>query len=139
MYLIQASESGHLLRMPAAVPAEIQEQIAGAMSNVTAPRSRIMSSKSLVIEPPLGSQSFPSPHKTSPRLARSLADDITYAWDVTPAEKFDADQQFDILDPQKNGFVEGEVAARYMLKFRLQPEDLAHIWSVRPVFDMGKL
>lgn len=139
MYLIQVSESGNLPLIPVVVPTEIQKQIAEAMSNITAPGSRVTSSKSLVVQPPLGSQSSPSPRNALPRLPRSVAEDISYAWDVSPAEKFEADHQFDTLDPQKNGFVQGEVAAKYMLRFRLQPEDLAHIWSVKAMFESGHL
>jgi epidermal growth factor receptor substrate 15 len=139
MYLIQTSESGRLPLIPAAVPAEIHEQIAGAMSKATAPESRIIKSKSLVIDPSVVSRSFPSRRKSLPQLPRPLIEDVSRTWDVTHTEKLDADHQFDILDPQKNGFVEGEVAAKYMLRFRLQPEDLAHIWSVKVVFDNGIL
>lgn len=137
MYLIQGSEAGHISLIPAAVPPEIHQQIAGTMSGVSAPNYQMIASKAL-IEPPVVSQSSAnlvnSTQKSLPLLPRT--ENISHAWDVTPAEKFDADQRFDILDPQKRGTVEGDVAAKYMLRFRLQPEDLAHIWSVKAVFDM---
>jgi hypothetical protein len=143
MYLIQVSESGLLPLIPPAVPAEIQEQIAGAMSSVTAPGYRMTPSRS-PIEPPIVSQSsanlaVPSTRKSLPRLPGPETEDISGAWDVTPVEKFDADQQFDILDPHKNGIVEGDVVAKYMLRFQLQPDDLAHIWLVKAVFSHGSL
>lgn len=131
MYLIQGSEAGHIPLIPAVVPPEIHQQIAGTMSGVSAPNYQMIASKAL-IEPPVVSQSSAnlvnSTQKSLPLLPRT--ENISHAWDVTPAEKFDADQRFDILDPQKRGTVEGDVAAKYMLRFRLQPEDLAHIWDL---------
>jgi hypothetical protein len=134
MYLVHLCESGHLPLIPTAVPAEIQEQIARTMSTVTAPIHRAMSKslakdKLVVTRPPAISAVSPSHESSAPSSA-------SRAWDVTPAEKFDADQQFDMLDPQKSGVIEGDTAARYMLRFRLRPEDLAHIWLVPLALDI---
>ena len=50
------------------------------------------------------------------------------AWDVTPAEKANADQFFDTLDVQKRGFIEGDVAVPFMIDSKLPEDDLALIW-----------
>lgn len=126
MYLVHLCESGHLPLIPTTVPAEIQEQIARAMSTVTAPVHQKSPAKDkLVVTRPTSISAVSSSHESSARSSASRA------WDVTPAEKFDADQQFDMLDHQKSGVVEGDAAAKYMLRFRLRPEDLAHIWLVQ--------
>lgn len=49
-------------------------------------------------------------------------------WDVTPAEKANADQFFDTLDKQRRGYIEGEVAVPFMLESKLPGEVLAQIW-----------
>lgn len=123
MYLIQAFESGCLRTTPNIVPDEICEQIARAMSSGPSSKSSATELSALP-----HSSSTLATRKSLPRLPRLPPEDPILAWDVTPAEKFDADQRFDILDPQHNGFVEGDVAAKYMLRFRLPAEDLAHIW-----------
>ena len=52
------------------------------------------------------------------------------AWDVSPTEKASSDRLFDILDWQKRGYIEGEVAAPFMLGSKLPGEILAQIWYV---------
>ncbi|KAF5381294.1 hypothetical protein D9615_008336 [Tricholomella constricta] len=54
----------------------------------------------------------------------------TLEWDVNPIEKATADQLFNSLDLQKTGYVDGEVAANFMLGYEVQPEDLSHIWYI---------
>lgn len=49
-------------------------------------------------------------------------------WDVTAEEKASSDNFFDSLDPQRRGFIEGDVAVPFMLESRLQGEDLAQVW-----------
>ena len=49
-------------------------------------------------------------------------------WDVTPAEKSNADSFFDTLDTQKRGFIEGDVAVPFMLQSKLSDDILAQIW-----------
>lgn len=51
-------------------------------------------------------------------------------WDVTSAEKANADSFFDELDPQRRGYIEGDVAVPFMLKSNLPGEDLAQVWYV---------
>ncbi|KAF8078166.1 hypothetical protein FPV67DRAFT_38614 [Lyophyllum atratum] len=60
-------------------------------------------------------------------------------WDVTPAEKTNADKFFDDLDPQRRGYIEGEVAVPFMLKSNLPGEDLARVWDLADINNDGKL
>ena len=79
--------------------------------------------------PPLSSpaaiQSSPS---TQPSPAFSGQLSSPHAWDVTAAEKSQSDLFFDILDPQKRGFLDGRVAVPFMLKFKLSVQLLSQIW-----------
>lgn len=50
------------------------------------------------------------------------------AWDVTPAEKANADKFFDTLDTHKLGYIEGDVAVPFMIDSKLPEDDLALIW-----------
>ncbi|RDB21022.1 Epidermal growth factor receptor substrate 15-like 1 [Hypsizygus marmoreus] len=61
------------------------------------------------------------------------------AWDVTPTEKANADRFFDDLDPQRRGYIEGDVAVPFMLKSNLPGEDLARVWDLADVNNDGKL
>lgn len=49
-------------------------------------------------------------------------------WDITPEEKAASDNFFDDLDPQRRGFIEGDIAVPFMLESRLEGEDLAQVW-----------
>ncbi|KAG5645048.1 hypothetical protein DXG03_007227 [Asterophora parasitica] len=60
-------------------------------------------------------------------------------WDVTHAEKANSDKFFDELDPQRRGFIEGEVAVPFMLKSNLPGEDLARIWDLADINNDGML
>jgi epidermal growth factor receptor substrate 15 len=53
-------------------------------------------------------------------------------WDVTAAEKANSDRYFENLDPQRRGFIEGDVAVPFMLESKLPGEDLAQVWCVIP-------
>ena len=50
------------------------------------------------------------------------------AWDITAAEKASVDSIFDMLDSQKVGYIEGDVATSFMLKSTLPVETLAQVW-----------
>jgi epidermal growth factor receptor substrate 15 len=133
MYLIQALTSGQLTTVPPSIPKHIYQQICEPTT-----AGKTSSSPSLLVgktseegPPPLPERlhqpSIQSSRRPAPRKPdRTQSDD----WDVSPAERLDADRHFDVLDPDQSGFVEGDIAAKFMLKFKLPPEDLAHIWFV---------
>ena len=74
---------------------------------------------------PSGTGAFGSPPGTS----------HTQRWDVSAAEKANADRYFDNLDPQRRGFIEGDVAVPFMLESKLPGDDLAQVWYVSfPLF-----
>ncbi|GLB35163.1 putative eps15 homology domain containing protein [Lyophyllum shimeji] len=60
-------------------------------------------------------------------------------WDVTPAEKANVDKYFDELDPQRRGYIEGDVAVPFMLKSNLPSDDLARVWDLADINNDGKL
>ncbi|KAI9446621.1 hypothetical protein H4582DRAFT_2116972 [Lactarius indigo] len=61
------------------------------------------------------------------------------AWDVTPAEKANADKFFDTLDVQKRGYIEGDVAVPFMIDSKLPEDDLALIWDLADLNNDGRL
>ncbi|RDB30844.1 Epidermal growth factor receptor substrate 15-like 1 [Hypsizygus marmoreus] len=149
MYLIQAALQGRLTSIPESIPDEIHEQIFGTTTGidaiptpVTSPLlsdSSVSSPRILTVQPTVRSE-VPSLPSSLPAIPLPLPDNSPYElheyiqnqdeWDVSPAEKAIADESFDVLDPRKHGFVEGDVAAKFMLRYRLPPEDLAHIWDL---------
>ncbi|KAL0578244.1 hypothetical protein V5O48_003739 [Marasmius crinis-equi] len=60
-------------------------------------------------------------------------------WEVTAAEKVNSDRYFDTLDPNKNGFIEGDVAVPFMLESKLPDDVLAHIWDLSDLYNNGRL
>ncbi|KAJ7445800.1 hypothetical protein B0H11DRAFT_2162577 [Mycena galericulata] len=60
-------------------------------------------------------------------------------WDVTPAEKANADRWFDSLDKQKRGFIQDDVAVPFMLESKLSGDDLAQIWDLADINSDGRL
>ena len=69
---------------------------------------------------------------TVPARSFTLNNGYAPAWDVSPAEKASTDRLFDTLDPQKRGYIEGEVAVPFMLDSKLPGEVLAQVWWVNP-------
>uniref|UniRef100_A0A0W0F1R8 Uncharacterized protein n=1 Tax=Moniliophthora roreri TaxID=221103 RepID=A0A0W0F1R8_MONRR len=60
-------------------------------------------------------------------------------WDVTAAEKTNADRYFDTLDTAKAGYIEGDVAVPFMLESKLPDDVLAHIWDLSDLSNNGRL
>lgn len=56
------------------------------------------------------------------------------AWDVTAAEKANADDFFSKLDAQRLGYIEGDIVVPFMRESNLPDEDLAQIWYVDVIF-----
>ncbi|KZT03527.1 uncharacterized protein LAESUDRAFT_729113 [Laetiporus sulphureus 93-53] len=60
-------------------------------------------------------------------------------WDVTPAEKANADRLFETLDTQKKGYIEGDIAVPFMLQSKLSEEVLAQVWDLADINNDGRL
>lgn len=88
-----------------------------------------------------GSVSQPHLHPSSPTRAAAFAvvEEVArptgWSWDVTPAEKTSSDRFFDMLDPWKHGYIEGDTAVPFMSKSKLPEADLAKIWWVPTVLE----
>lgn len=135
MYLLQGAASGKISPIPTSIPAHLKQQIFEAPLRNTDPTPSILSTPSqsipkIVIHPAV------DPIIISPAIPRGEKRPLTpektpyHDWDITPLDKTKADQDFDILDAQKRNYIEGDVLGKYMLRFKLSPEDLAHIWCV---------
>ncbi|KAK7693155.1 hypothetical protein QCA50_002721 [Cerrena zonata] len=81
--------------------------------------------------------SFNSPPPT-PGSSRILADG-SWNWGISPSEKTRSDQFFDMLDPWKHGYVEGDTAVPFMSKSKLPTEALGKIWDLADADADGRL
>ncbi|CAL1703992.1 unnamed protein product [Somion occarium] len=83
--------------------------------------------------------SFSSP-PSSPISSRVAPDaTATWSWAITPTEKARSDRFFDMLDPWKHGYIEGEAAVPFMSKSKLPTEVLGKIWDLADADTDGRL
>ncbi|KAL8293725.1 hypothetical protein RQP46_000426 [Phenoliferia psychrophenolica] len=61
------------------------------------------------------------------------------AWDITPAEKADADRFFDGIDTARTGTIEGEAAVGFFSQSGLPIEQLAKVWDLADIRESGAL
>ena len=153
MYLIQATMSNQLSFVPTSLPPGLYEQAGGtavvahatgSSAHLTSPPGSSPSFPPLVKQPPVqtnftGQNLGPAlPSRRPPPATQthaippfpSVAPQATGLWDVTPAEKANADRFFDTLDSHQRGYIEGDVAVPFMLQSKLSEEVLAQIWCV---------
>ncbi|THH31741.1 hypothetical protein EUX98_g2439 [Antrodiella citrinella] len=79
--------------------------------------------------------SMPSP----PSIQADNTIPAGWTWDVTPVEKATSDRYFDMLDPWKHGYIEGEAAVPFMSKSKLSESILAKIWDLADSDTDGRL
>jgi epidermal growth factor receptor substrate 15 len=60
-------------------------------------------------------------------------------WDITAADKANADRFFDGLDTHKQGFIEGEAAVGFLTQSGLPGDVLARVWDLADIDDDGRL
>jgi epidermal growth factor receptor substrate 15 len=104
----------------------IQPQYTGSRSL----QPQTTGSASRFAAPPPILPSRPSGQSTTSAFTRPQSAGPAPQWDVTPAEKANADRFFDQLDTSKRGFIEGDVAVPFMLQSKLSEDILAQIWYV---------
>jgi epidermal growth factor receptor substrate 15 len=166
MYFIQAVMSRQLSVIPMSLPPGLRQQAAGnpqpsgsQLSGSSGSFSPVSSTfqKSPVPQQYTGQNTLqpnytgvsPS-HKVPPTIpprptglalfgTNPFPPPIAVQWDVTAAEKATADRFFDELDPQKRGYIEGDVAVPFMLKSNLPGEDLARVWDLADLDNNGHL
>lgn len=135
MYLIKASMSGQLSVMPKSLPPELYQQASDYedVSQVTRTEARGSFSASSHTPNHMNQQHIRADIqvRTTEQIQRDRASRFSTAlpaWNITAAEKASADNIFDILDPQRVGYIEGDVATSFMLKSNLPVNTLAEIW-----------
>lgn len=130
MYLIQACMSGKLRNVPLTLPPGLYEQAGG---------SRIIQPQATG---PLAAAPLSPAHTGVAAFQRAFpgpAPSTILPWDVTAAEKASADGFFDTLDPQKRGYIEGDVAVPFMLQSQLPEDVLAQVWDLSDINNDGRL
>lgn len=88
--------------------------------------------------PSPASSGFPQSQTSSAFSNNAFASPQQPKWDVTPEEKAKADGFYDTLDPQRRGFIEGDVAVPFMLGSKLPEVLLAQIWYVAAHFMLAE-
>jgi hypothetical protein len=66
---------------------------------------------------------------------------LSKPWTITPTQKTDYDAEFALLDAEGTGLVPEDDALRFLRKYQLPVEELAHIWYpflslIRFVFEL---
>ncbi|KAF8068770.1 hypothetical protein FPV67DRAFT_1760788 [Lyophyllum atratum] len=132
MYLIQGLPSGQLSSLPSTSVAQIYGGIVASFKTYGAtsstPSSPVQRKPSRPQRPARKPPSAPGTPTAPPLSPREIGE--ADEWAVTRDEKASADEHFDSLDTQGAGYVDEDVAARFLMGFQLSPEDLAHIWDL---------
>lgn len=139
MHLIKSVLSGHSTTLPLSIPPQLYEEASQLNISTRPPYSPLSP-----LSPNTPEYSSGRPQPTT-HVSRSksiygfgaLASTVSgpskkppLTWDVTSDEQAFADKYFDSLDTGKKGFLDGEVAANFMLNSKLPPDDLSQIWYV---------
>ena len=87
---------------------------------------------------PMNIEEFKSILDQDMRILERL-EDTSRDWAISPQEKLKYDEIFKSNDPQKSGFITGDVARNIFAQSGLRENMLAHIWSLSDVEKRGKL
>ncbi|KAF9225784.1 EF-hand [Gyrodon lividus] len=161
MYFIQAAMSGQLSSIPTSLPPGLYQQAGGgdvvhgtnsASAHLGSPGTSSFPAAVRQLPVQTNHTGQPSTAPALPSRRPGLAGQITETlpspdvapqetgqWDITPVGKARADRFFDILDSQKRGYIEGNVAVPFMLQSRLPKEALAQVWDLADVNNEGRL
>ncbi|KAH9829148.1 uncharacterized protein C8Q71DRAFT_791377 [Rhodofomes roseus] len=169
MYLIQATMHAQLQTIPPVLPPGLYEQAAGkspfegVTTHATGSSGHYSPGLSAsfpgrpmsTIEPNFTGQGSPlqpqmtGPFRSAPPQRSALSSTPAFPfvqpqatgaqWDVTPAEKANADRIFGTLDTQKRGYIEGDVAVPFMLLSKLPEDVLAQVWDLADLNNDGHL
>ncbi|KAJ2919871.1 hypothetical protein MD484_g562, partial [Candolleomyces efflorescens] len=140
MHLIDALKSCRLGSVPTSLPPFLYEQFENFEPPVPKqqPRSPFMApEEGAPASSPSGSRSMATSKKSPavppkpppPIKPRSLSK----PWTITPSQKTDYDAEFALLDVEGTGLVPEDDALRFLRKYQLPVEELAHIWDLAAI------
>lgn len=115
MYLIQATMSGKLKAIPPTLPPSLYFDTSSSPNG---------SNNSFSLTSPLSPTSSSFLHQQPSTSEAGKA----RAWDITGEEKATADEFFNFLDEQQQGYLEGKVARAHFLQSGLPEPDVKQIW-----------
>src|ERR1700749_2242538 len=151
MYLIKSSMSGQLSSIPTSLPPRLYKQACNAgdsfATNITesfsmSPTSSLQQyslSRALPTQDTSQSNASVLPLRPTAHGVEGGSNSFVIdqqAWDMTPEEQARTNRFFNTLDPKKLGYIEGEVAANFMLQSNLPKEVLAQVWYVSSCVDL---
>ncbi|KJA25508.1 hypothetical protein HYPSUDRAFT_64689 [Hypholoma sublateritium FD-334 SS-4] len=72
----------------------------------------------------------PGPGNSTPLLSINTNGIQEQPWAILPHEKLESDQQFVRLDVEHKGYIETDVAAKFLMGYDLPPNELGRIWML---------
>ncbi|KAF5334601.1 hypothetical protein D9611_011984 [Ephemerocybe angulata] len=143
LHLIDALKSCRISTVPPSIPAYLFEQFEGLPEPTPPPR--LEESRSPFLSPneepgPSTSRSLspmPTPAKSPrvpPRPPPPLKPKpLLKPWAVTPSQKNEYDAEFAALDTEQTGLVPEEKALKFLRRYHLPVDELAHIWDLAAI------
>lgn len=129
MYLIHAFQSCLIPAIPRTIPKGLWAKFADInLGDADSPNpSTHLSTPSLS---PQTQQRVtpPASGSNTPLLSINTTDRHEQPWEILPHEKLEADKQFVELDVDKKGYIETDVAAKFLMGYDLPPNELGRIW-----------
>ncbi|OAQ29979.1 hypothetical protein K457DRAFT_18829 [Linnemannia elongata AG-77] len=143
MFYIQQTMDGHISNLPKSLPASLLKAATGASTRAGSislgpqPTSELQVSKDLLQSLRVGGQKKGDTPTTS-RQSPGGSSDRDVPWEVTAEEKAKFDRYFDLLDIDRDGFVEEE-AVPFFRESKLSDTVLAQIWDLADITNTGRL
>ncbi|KAK5823596.1 hypothetical protein F5H01DRAFT_289170 [Linnemannia elongata] len=144
MFYIQQTMDGHISNLPKSLPASLLKAATGASTRAGSislgpqPTSELLVSTDLLQSLRVGGQKKGDTPTTS-RQSTGGSSDRDVPWEVTAEEKAKFDRYFDLLDIDRDGFVEGEEAVPFFRESKLSDTVLAQIWDLADITNTGRL
>ena len=155
MALINATMSGKLRSLPDTLPVSVYAQAAATPSSVgsggtSMPTSPLRNqhtgntaapATSLYPQSTGGFQGGRSVGASSLAQSQSSAfgSSAGGAWSISPSEKQQSDQFFNMLDTSRSGYIAGDIAVPFFVQSGLPEDTLASIWDLSDISKEGRL
>lgn len=153
MALINATMSGKLRSLPDTLPVSIYAQAAAAPAAApgsgmpTSPlRNQMTGNAPASALYPQSTGGFQGGRSVGPgsALSQSQSQSSISAfggapWAISPTEKAQADQFFNMLDTTQSGYIGGDIAVPFFVQSGLPEDTLASIWDLSDISKEGRL
>lgn len=131
MHLIQGLLSGEIKELPSTIPDNIWYSVNSQLSSTQSAPSRQFSNASV------SSQQTTVKHPVSAVPQKSEPNALNNEWIISPSQKKEFDSIFESLDKAKNGKLNPDQVASFLMTSNLSQNDLATIWDLADVENTG--